>query len=83
MDVFGCLAQSEPASLRGPGSREPACTETVQNVWLPDQNELGPYGTLFGSYFFSLAQLGCRQFLVLMFKIQLPPNFKIELIAII
>jgi hypothetical protein len=52
LDVFGCLAQPEPGSLKEPGSREPASTETVQNIWLPDQNELGPYGTLFGSHFF-------------------------------
>jgi hypothetical protein len=51
-DVFGCLAQPEPGSVRGPDSREPACTETTQNVWLFDQNEPGLYDTLFGSYFF-------------------------------
>jgi hypothetical protein len=37
--------------MGGPGSREPACTEPTQNVWLPGQNEPGPYDTLFGSHF--------------------------------
>jgi hypothetical protein len=62
MDVFGCLAPPEPGSVREPGSGEPAYTESTNNVWLPGQNEPGPYYTLFGSHFFSLAQLDCRQF---------------------
>jgi hypothetical protein len=61
-DVFGCLVQPESGSVRGPGLREPACTEPTNNVWLSAQNEPDPYYTLFGSLFFSLAQLSCRQF---------------------
>jgi hypothetical protein len=75
MDVFGCLTQPEPGSVRGPGSREPVYTESTSNVWLPGQNEPGPYDTLFGSHFYSLAQLGCRAILLCIMK--LPPNFKI------
>jgi hypothetical protein len=51
LDVFGCLDQNEPGSVRGLGSREPACTEPTQNVWLPGQNEPDPYDTVFGSHF--------------------------------
>jgi hypothetical protein len=76
MDVFGCLAQPEPGPVRGPGSEEPGCTEPTKTVWLPGPNKPGSYYTLFGSLFFSLAQLGGLS-TVFFCTMKLPPNFKI------
>jgi hypothetical protein len=52
MYVFGCSTQSGSGSVGGPGLQEPACTEPIQNVWLPFQNKPGPYDTLFRCHFF-------------------------------